>query len=86
MLSCVGLYSFLLFIMLYPISAIDNFLEVNILTTFSLILGVNPRHCLGGSCVLMDDKRMPSIHSFKHSFFKACLKLQYYIYIFLHIC
>ncbi|XP_032421299.1 probable cation-transporting ATPase 13A3 isoform X3 [Xiphophorus hellerii] len=28
MLSCVGLYSFLLFIMLYPISAIDNFLEI----------------------------------------------------------
>ncbi|XP_054889380.1 polyamine-transporting ATPase 13A3-like isoform X3 [Poeciliopsis prolifica] len=28
MLSCVGLYSFLLFIMLYPISAVDNFLEI----------------------------------------------------------
>ncbi|XP_007568768.1 probable cation-transporting ATPase 13A3 isoform X2 [Poecilia formosa] len=28
MLSCVSLYSFLLFIMLYPISAIDNFLEI----------------------------------------------------------
>ncbi|XP_027875421.1 probable cation-transporting ATPase 13A3 isoform X3 [Xiphophorus couchianus] len=28
MLSCVGLYSFLLFIMLSPISAIDNFLEI----------------------------------------------------------
>ncbi|KAK5624237.1 hypothetical protein CRENBAI_000055 [Crenichthys baileyi] len=28
MLSCLGLYSFLLFIMLYPISAIDNFLEI----------------------------------------------------------
>ncbi|KAM4728657.1 polyamine-transporting ATPase 13A3-like isoform 2-T2 [Anableps anableps] len=28
MLSCAGLYSFLLLIMLYPISAIDNFLEV----------------------------------------------------------
>ncbi|XP_021171298.2 probable cation-transporting ATPase 13A3 isoform X2 [Fundulus heteroclitus] len=28
MLSCFGLYSFLLFIMLYPVSAIDNFLEI----------------------------------------------------------
>ncbi|XP_028284295.1 probable cation-transporting ATPase 13A3 isoform X2 [Parambassis ranga] len=28
MLSCMGLYSFLLFIMLYPVSAIDNFLEI----------------------------------------------------------
>ncbi|MEQ2270499.1 hypothetical protein XENORESO_018999 [Xenotaenia resolanae] len=28
MLSCLGLYCFLFFIMLYPISAIDNFLEI----------------------------------------------------------
>ncbi|XP_037837958.1 probable cation-transporting ATPase 13A3 isoform X2 [Kryptolebias marmoratus] len=28
MLSCVGLYSFLLFIMLYPVPAIDRFLEI----------------------------------------------------------
>ncbi|KAM4551196.1 polyamine-transporting ATPase 13A3-like isoform 1-T1 [Odontesthes bonariensis] len=28
MLSCIGLYSFLLFIMLYPIPAIDSFLEI----------------------------------------------------------
>ncbi|KAK5859455.1 hypothetical protein PBY51_021010 [Eleginops maclovinus] len=28
MLSCIGLYTFILFIMLYPVSAIDNFLEI----------------------------------------------------------
>ncbi|KAM9720213.1 polyamine-transporting ATPase 13A3-like [Menidia menidia] len=28
MLSCIGLYSFLLFIMLYPVPAIDSFLEI----------------------------------------------------------
>ena len=28
MLSCIGLYTFLLFIMLYPVPAIDSFLEV----------------------------------------------------------
>lgn len=33
MVSCAGLYSFLLFIMLYPVPAIDRFLEVNF--TFS---------------------------------------------------
>uniref|UniRef100_A0A671XJV7 Polyamine-transporting ATPase 13A3 n=1 Tax=Sparus aurata TaxID=8175 RepID=A0A671XJV7_SPAAU len=30
MLSCLCLYTFLLFIMLYPVSAIDSFLEVNL--------------------------------------------------------
>lgn len=30
MLSCIGLYTFLLLIMLYPVPAIDSFLEVNL--------------------------------------------------------
>lgn len=36
MLTCIGLYTFLLLIMLHPFPAVDNFLEVNFVAlTFS---------------------------------------------------
>lgn len=32
MLTCIGLYTFLLLIMLHPFPAVDNFLQVNVVS------------------------------------------------------
>lgn len=42
MLSCIGLYTFLLLIMLYPVPAIDSFLEVKLVFPIFLDVAVAP--------------------------------------------